>query len=181
MKYSTIAATFLLVASVNAYAQDDAVTPEASEESPCEDREEFREFDFWLGEWDVHIADGRLAGRNRIEKAQRGCVLIENWVSTSGVPGMSMNFFDVSTKKWVQIWTGAGGTQIEIRGGLTENGMLLDGQIHYVANGTSAPFRGLWTLLPDDRVRQFFEQSNDGGKTWAPWFEGFYTRVETEQ
>jgi hypothetical protein len=40
------------------------------------------------------------------------------------------------------------------------------------------PFRGLWTPLPDGRVRQFFEQSNDGGETWVPWFEGFYTRKD---
>jgi len=46
-----------------------------------------------------------------------------------------------------------------------------------VSNGVTAPFRGLWTPQPDGRVRQFFEQSDDGGKTWKPWFEGFYTRV----
>jgi len=32
--------------------------------------------------------------------------------------------------------------------------------------------------LPDGRVRQFFEQSTDGGETWTTWFEGFYTRKE---
>ena len=30
--------------------------------------------------------------------------------------------------------------------------------------------------MDDGRVRQFFEQSNDEGETWSPWFEGFYTR-----
>jgi hypothetical protein len=59
---------------------------------------------------------------------------------------------------------------------MTDDGMLLEGYIHYVNNGTTAPFRGLWTLLPDGRVRQYFEQSNDEGKTWVPWFEAFYTR-----
>ncbi len=55
--------------------------------------------------------------------------------------------------------------------------MLLVGKIHYLTNSTTQDFRGLWTLLPDGRVRQFFEQSDDGGETWAPWFEGFYTRT----
>jgi hypothetical protein len=81
----------------------------------------------------------------------------------------------------VQVWTDAGGGQINIRGGITDAGMLLTGQIHYASNGTTAPFRGLWTLQPDGRVRQFFEQSNDNGKTWEPWFEGFYTRTGTVQ
>ena len=82
--------------------------------------------------------------------------------------------------EWVQIWNDASGGQINIRGGMTDDGMLLSGTIHTVADGTTMPFRGLWTPLPDGRVRQFFEQSSDDGVTWAPWFEGFYTRSQAE-
>jgi len=32
--------------------------------------------------------------------------------------------------------------------------------------------------MEDGRVRQFFEQSNDAGKTWSNWFERFYTRID---
>lgn len=143
---------------------------------PCEHDELFSAFDFWIGEWDVHVAGGAVAGSNVIERAQRGCVLIENWSSASGSTGMSINYVDKTSGEWVQIWNAAGGSQINIRGGMTNDGMLLTGTIHYVANGTTAPFRGLWTPLADGRVRQFFEQSSDEGETWTPWFEGFYTR-----
>jgi len=180
MKFPVAVSVLILSMIPRSYAQEDTAPVAAPQKFPCEDLEEFRQFDFWLGEWDVHVANGTLAGTNRIEKSQAGCVLVENWVSTSGVPGMSMNFFDISQKEWVQIWSGAGGTQIDIRGGLSDDGMLLVGQIHYVGNGTSAPFRGLWTLLPDGRVRQLFEQSNDSGKSWAPWFEGFYTKTSSD-
>jgi hypothetical protein len=57
--------------------------------------------------------------------------------------------------------------------------MSLVGTLHTVSNGTTVPFRALFTLLSDGRVRQFFEQSNDDGATWVPWFEGFYTRVDS--
>lgn len=160
-----------------------SVTPGQSQESqaqspptPCLDDERFQAFDFWVGEWDVHTADGTLAGRNSITKAEQGCVLIERWTSASGGTGRSINYFDAAESEWVQIWTAAGGSQIDIRGGMTDEGMLLEGRIHYIGNGTTAPFRGLWTPLPDGRVRQFFEQSNDGGASWTPWFEGFYAR-----
>jgi hypothetical protein len=146
---------------------------------PCEHDEKFREFDFWIGEWEVHDASGQFAGRNVIEAAQRGCMLLENWTSASGGTGMSINYLDHENGEWVQRWIDSSGGQIEIRGGLTDNGMQLTGTIHYTANGTTAPFRGLWTPLPDGRVRQFFEQSDDGGETWDSWFEGFYRRVET--
>lgn len=145
---------------------------------PCEHDDAFRAFDFWVGDWVVHDKAGSLAGTNTIERAQRGCVLIENWTSASGGTGMSINYLDKESGEWVQVWHAEGGSQIHIRGGMTDEGMRLTGRIHYIANGTTAPFRGLWTLLEDGRVRQYFEQSSDEGETWTPWFEGFYTRQE---
>lgn len=143
---------------------------------PCTYGERFRAFDFWVGNWDVHLANGTFAGTNTISSAEQGCVLLESWRSAGGGTGRSINYLDADSGDWVQIWNDAGGSQIQIRGGMTKEGMLLTGQIHYVGNATTAPFRGLWTPLPDGRVRQFFEQSNDNGETWSPWFEGFYSR-----
>jgi hypothetical protein len=150
----------------------------AAKAYPCENDEAFRAFDFWVGDWVVHGPGGQLAGTNTIERAERGCVLIENWISASGGTGMSINYLDKRTDEWVQVWNAEGGSQINIRGGMTEEGMLLVGTLHSLANGATTPFRGLWTPLPDGRVRQFFEQSNDEGETWTAWFEGFYTRKE---
>ncbi len=150
---------------------------ETTDDEPCQTDARFAEFDFWVGDWDVFDAAGQWVGHNRIERAQGGCVLIENWYGASGGTGMSVNYFDAVGARWVQIWNAAGGTQIDIRGGLTEAGMLLVGKIHYLSSQNTADFRGLWTPLPDGRVRQFFEQSTDGGKTWKPWFEGFYARA----
>lgn len=145
---------------------------------PCAHHERFADFDFWLGEWDVHLADGTFAGSNVIEREERGCVMLEHWTSASGGTGMSINYPDLATDEWVQTWIAEGGTQINIRGGLRDEGMSMSGTIHYVANGQTLPFRGLWTPLPDGRVRQYFEQSDDGGNNWQPWFEGFYTRKQ---
>jgi hypothetical protein len=157
---------------------DTIVAEMAAKAYPCENDDSFRAFDFWVGEWDVHLADGTLAGTNSIEAAERGCMLIERWSSAGGGTGTSVNYLDKATGEWVQVWNAAGGSQIQIRGGMTSDGMLLVGTLHSVATGTTLPFRGLWTLLDDGRVRQFFEQSTDGGETWSPWFEGFYTRKE---
>lgn len=143
---------------------------------PCLYDDAFRDFDFWLGEWDVHVASGQFAGTNDVRAVEAGCAISEHWSSASGSTGSSINFLDKTTGEWVQVWNSENGAQISIRGGLTDEGMRLEGHLHTVANGSTLPFRGLWTLLEDGRVRQFFEQSTDGGETWAPWFEGFYTR-----
>lgn len=165
---------FLVLVGAPVFAQT------APPQFPCEKQERFAEFDFWVGDWDVHTADGTYAGQNSIQRLERGCVLVEKWTGAAGGTGMSINYFDAANGEWVQVWNAAGGTQIDIRGGLTENGMLLVGKIHYVGNASTADFRGLWTLLDDGRVRQFFEQSNDGGVTWVPWFEGFYSKKQAD-
>lgn len=148
---------------------------------PCEDNARFAEFDFWVGEWDVHVGNGTYAGSNVITSSYNGCVLIENWTGASGSGGMSINYLDHVQGEWVQVWNDRGGSQINIRGGLTEDGMLLVGTIHYIANNTTLPFRGLWTPLPDGRVRQFFEQYDEEKEAWATWFEGFYTHKSVDK
>ena len=148
--------------------------------SPCEQNAGFREFDFWVGEWEVSDGAGTVVGENSITRQESGCVLVENWRGVQGTTGMSINYLNKITDEWVQIWHAASGYQIDIRGGVTGEGMLLRGTIHYIGTGQTAPFRGLWTPWPDGRVRQFFEQSNDDGATWEPWFEGFYTRKSAD-
>ncbi len=155
---------------------DELVQTMSVQAYPCAHQQGFQDFDFWIGEWDVHLANGTLAGSNIIMPVERGCALSEHWTSANGGTGMSINYLDKASNEWVQVWNAEGGSQIIIRGGLTDDGMAMAGYINYVGNGTTAPFRGLWTPLPDGRVRQYFEQSNDGGNTWVPWFEGFYTR-----
>ncbi|MBA3565160.1 MAG: tetratricopeptide repeat protein [Gammaproteobacteria bacterium] len=148
---------------------------------PCEYDPKHREFDFWIGEWDVADASGTPQGENSITKQESGCVLVEKWTSLGGSGGMSINFYDPGMQQWVQQWVSANGGFINIVGGVEDGSMVLVGTIN--GPGQAAPrlpFRGTWTPLDDGRVRQFFEQSNDGGKTWAPWFEGFYARKSAE-
>lgn len=157
-------------------AYDAAVAQMSRLAYPCENNEAFSQFDFWVGDWEVHGPAGTLAGTNSITKEERGCLLQERWVNSAGGTGQSINYVDQITGEWVQVWNAEGGSQINIRGGLTDEGMLLVGTMHTVGSDTTIPFRGLWTLLPDGRVRQFFEQSADNGETWTTSFEGFYTR-----
>ena len=157
-------------------AYEELVAAMTARAFPCEHDRAFKAFDFWVGDWDVHLADGSLAGTNRITRQHHGCVLVEEWTSASGNTGMSVNFLDQSNGEWVQVWNDANGNQVTIRGGPTETGMRLEGTIHYVTGDQTLPIRGLWTPLPDGRLRQYFEQADQDGANWTPWFEGFYSR-----
>ncbi len=147
--------------------------------SPCEDDERFRAFDFWIGHWEVSNGQGQVAGTNKIEKAEQGCLLLERWTGKSGGTGTSMNYFDPAKGKWVQVWVASAGYSILIEGGLEDGKMILAGHLIGL-DGSSTPFRGTWTPLPDGRVRQFFEQSTDEGATWTPWFDGYYVRKDVD-
>lgn len=171
---ASIALGAVLLAATAAAEEAPAAPP--APPTPCAEHDRFADFDFWLGHWEVKTADGTVAGKNEISRAENGCVILEAWQGSQGGSGISMNYFDVATSEWVQVWTGGGGSQIQIRGGIRDGSMVLVGKLHYVGQSVAADFRGTWTPLTDGRVRQFFEQSSDGGKTWSPWFEGFYSR-----
>lgn len=168
---SVLASLILLVVPVQMNQAGSAQSPA----KPCE-AAVFRQFDFWVGEWDVHDAQGKPAGRNSITLEQNGCVLIERWTSARGGTGMSMNYYDPLAARWRQHWVGLG-LMLEMSGELRDGVMTLEGPLQYLADGRTTRLRGEWTLLADGRVRQRFTESNDGGKTWTEWFDGYYSRV----
>lgn len=151
---------------------------------PCMYDEKYREFDFWLGEWEVYGTldkSGAKAGHNSITRAEQGCLILESWQGAGGSTGMSMNYYDGIKGQWVQRWVSGGGAVIDYAGGLIEqdgkNVMRLVGKIYY-ASKLQQPqvrdFRGTWTPLDHGVVQQFFEESIDGGETWKVWFNGYY-------
>ncbi len=170
----------LSILSVSALSQNQQTTPQTP---PCQSAPQYAAFDFWSGKWDVYgnlEKTTPLYGKNSIKKAQNGCLLIEEWEGAQGSTGTSMNYYDGTKGKWVQHWVAAGGTVINIEGGIEGNSMILTGKIFY-ANTQENPirtFRGTWTPIKEGVVRQFFEESMDQGKTWKHWFEGFYFRKE---
>lgn len=174
------------VASETSGAAESAATSSQTAVSPCASAD-YRAFDFWLGEWQVQLADGTFAGKNRITASADGCFLTERWQGAGGSTGFSMNFYDPGSARWRQIWVSAGAV-IEISGSIQDGSMVLSGEIRYqqapVGSDGIRPFRGKWTPLPDGRVRQYFEElisdnsdADAAEEKWQPWFEGFYSKA----
>ncbi len=75
---------------------------EAAEMKPC-NTPEFRQFDFWLGDWDVESAASPGAvSHNRITLINDGCTLREEYTTPGGYVGASLDFYDSSRKVWHQ-------------------------------------------------------------------------------
>ncbi len=135
---------------------------------------EARQFDFWLGEWEVTNPAGKPAGTSRIESVAASAGLLENWTGAGGYTGRSLNAWNATKKQWQRYWVGSGGRVLELSGGLMNGSMVLMGE--HPVNGTRRIERITWTPNADGTVRQHWEQSADGGETWTTAFDGLYRR-----
>lgn len=132
------------------------------------------EFDFWVGDWDVTLPDGKPAGTNHIEKILAGCVVFENWNSASSpFAGKSFNTYDPVNGNWNQVWVDTGGSTIHFSGRRKDNVMDMTGSQTTAAG--SMYFRMSYTLNADGTVRQLWQQSADQ-KQWKVIFDGLYRR-----
>jgi tetratricopeptide (TPR) repeat protein len=138
--------------------------------NPCEHTPENRQFDFWIGEWDVQTTTGQPAGTSKIERIVNGCALLENW--SGGGPGKSLNSYNTVRKQWQQFWVDSGGEVHEYAGN------LVDGEMRF--EGPAADHQGNKTLrrmvfhqLDGGRVKQTGFTS-PGGKEWTVEYELIY-------
>jgi hypothetical protein len=142
--------------------------------TPCMTRPESRMFDFWVGEWDVKTLQGQPAGKSSVQLLLEGCALYENWSTPNG-GGKSLNSYNPDLKMWQQFWTDQSGNVTEYRTSEWVNGSLrLTAQ--QTRPGAPQFIRMTFTPMNKDLVRQFGEQSTDGGKTWTPSFDHYYHR-----
>jgi hypothetical protein len=146
--------------------------------TPC-DTAEFKQFDFWLGDWDVSsAANGSHAGSSHISKEMGGCVVWENWTSAGGPYfGKSYNTWNVNLKRWEQYWVD------NSAGVIFFHGELKDGVMDYWTDDVPQPTgeklkRHLeFFNLDPNKVRQLSQRSTDDGKTWHVEYDLIYTRV----
>lgn len=153
-------------------------TPAHAQQTPqpaC-DAQEHRQFDFWIGEWEVVDTAGNPAGRNRITRELNGCVLREEWTGAGGGSGSSFNMYDAATGNWHQTWVDSSGTLLLLNGGLRSDGVMVMGGERPGSDGATVRNRITWTRESADTVRQVWEVSEDG-TTWRVIFNGLYRRV----
>ncbi len=135
---------------------------------------EYRQFDFWVGDWEVRDSTGTLQGTNSITKIEGGCVLQEMWRSASGGTGRSFNIYDFSRRVWHQTWVSGPGLLV-LEGKFTEGKMVLEG-ITVGRDGVQVHNRITWTPVSHDLVTQVWDTSPDGS-TWTTIFNGRYART----
>lgn len=138
------------------------------------DTPEFRQFDFWLGDWRVLKPDGSFAGTNRVTSEYGGCVVHEHYVTGKGYSGESLNIYDAARKVWHQTWTDNEGLLLTLEGHLVGKSMILEG-VSVQPNGVALKQRITWSPSADGSVRQLWEATDEKG-AWSVAFDGKYTK-----
>ncbi len=176
-KQYCLAATICCAATVG-LAQETTGQPATQPQAPppaC-DTPEHRQFDFWVGQWDVYAND-QLAGTNRIELRHNNCVLHESWTSAAGnFSGNSINLYDARNKRWHQSWADSSGALLQMDGGLEGENMVLSGKVKARQGDGMVMHRITWTPNENGTVRQHWQSSQDDGATWSTLFDGEYRR-----
>jgi hypothetical protein len=130
---------------------------------------EYRQFDFWVGDWDVSDAgDSKPSMRIQIEKILDGCALRESYTDVNGMVGESFNIYDASRKVWHQTWVTNRGALLVLEGGMENDRMVL--RATETTKDGPVQWRAFW-IPQGAEVRETAETSSDGGKTWKPKFD----------
>ncbi|MDE1466555.1 hypothetical protein [Aurantiacibacter sp. D1-12] len=165
---TTALATLLLIQ--DAQEAQPAPTPPP----PCSG-EEFRAFDFWVGEWDVspNGSDQQVA-TSKIESVSNGCAIRETWMPLNGGGGTSTTALDPRSGVWHQQWIGAQPGEVHFHGGLVDGAMILTGYWGRNQAGQPNLVRMTYTVQEDGAVRQHGQASTDHGLTWSDSFDLIY-------
>jgi len=137
--------------------------PTAPAQSPGCAASEYREFDFWEGDWNIGGAT------NFLRSLVGGCILEENW-SSGSEDGTSFNMYDARSGLWTQVWRDTNDFTLVIYGGLVGDKMVMSG------TRLNSLQRITWTPNSDGTVRQLGETSGDNGQSWTTSYDLTYVK-----
>lgn len=148
---------------------------------PCSDSV-YRQFDFWIGEWEAFAPNGNKAGDSKISLILDSCIILEEWTSATinrGIryAGKSYNTYNAARKRWQQYWVdNAAGVTEYFNGHYNDHKMIMETDNNKQPDGSFKILKMTFHHLNSDKVRQHGESSTDAGKTWKTDFDLEYRR-----
>ena len=153
-----------------------------------------RDFDFWMGRWNVHNRRlrKRLVGSDEWEEFEATSVarpLLDGLGNEDefrtdydgGFIGMSFRFFDPRTKQWSIYWADSrrsGVLDPPVFGSFSGDVGVFEGEDTFDARPILVRFTWSGVTTPTPRWEQAF--SDDGGKTWETNWVMDFTRAGDE-
>ena len=148
---------------------------------PCSSPE-FRQFDFWIGEWEAFGVKGKKAGDSRISLILDSCIILEEWTSAGVQQGLryagkSFNTWNAPLHQWQQTWVdNTGNTTAYTKGKYDDKKIIFTTDPFPFSKDTMAVRKLTFFDLGADKVRQLGEISKDKGTTWIVEYDLEYRR-----
>ncbi len=142
---------------------------------------EQKQFDFWLGTWDLTWPGSKPGkidhGTNTIQRVMDACVVAENFSGGDSMHlrGMSVSTFDGRTRKWKQTWVDNEGGYLDFTGEFRAGKMIL-GREAIRPGGAHVLQRMVFKNIAENEFDWSWEASKDGGKTWQVQWPIHYKR-----
>ena len=136
---------------------------------------ELRQFDFWLGEWDLTWGDdGR--GTNVITAVLDQRVIQEQFDGRPATPlqGLSVSTYNMQLGKWQQTWVDNSGSYLDFVGEFAAGKMILSREATLA--GETILQRMVWYNIAEQSLDWNWERSTDGGETWQIMWHIHYQR-----
>jgi Protein of unknown function (DUF1579) len=177
-----------LGATLGAQTQPAKPTPPAPTAAPpapppCSGPE-FRQLDFWIGDWNLtHRA--RVArdkdqweegtATNSVRAILGGCVIEEHFEDKAqGFQGQSASMYNPDKKIWQQTWVDNQNSYLVFTGGM-ENGRMILSTPAMIGDHPGVK-RMVFSNIKPDSFDWDWENTIDGGKTWVTMWKIHYAR-----
>lgn len=135
-----------------------------------------RQFDFWLGLWDVSWGEDKdEGGTNRVELLFDGKLVQENFDAPSlNFRGMSLSVYDARGELWRQTWADNQGNYWTFTGHFQDGRMILSTED--IVDGQPVWLRMVFYNISADVIDWNWERSLDGGENWELRWHIHYRR-----
>lgn len=137
---------------------------------------EARQFDFWIGEWDVNLRihqldfswEDKITAHTKIYRVLDGKAILELWDSEP-IKGYSLRYYDTHKKKWILWLNWPGGNRSgvsNLEGTFRHKRGIFSGSYLNNKNETIL-FNYTFSDITPTSLRWDDAFSSDGGKTWS--------------
>lgn len=154
------------------FVQPLSVNAQSTETTDAWDFAEARQFDFWIGNWDVNLRmiqpdlswKDSVNAKVEIYPILDGKAILELWDSPS-IKGFSLRYYDTEKKKWVLYLNWPGNSRSSSVGSL--EGEFRHGRGEFFSGSGKQISRYTFCDISPTSLRWDDAYSKDGGKTWT--------------
>jgi len=165
---------FFVLAALGGLLSLAAPTFAAPDPETCSANKESRQFDYWLGEWNITYPGAPDGSTSKVYLELDKCLIIESWDGGKGHTGENIFGYSFNDKSWHGMFADNQGRVHVFEGKVAQGSAEFLGPSRG-PNGEAVLNRLKVVRLAPDKLEQTWEKSSDNGATWTALFRLEYS------